>query len=615
ALLRFLKRSRAKGRTVRVSTPIGDEVKALAGIFRADSLPQLKVNLLDPASFTFHRFAVAEVAGRFEATLQELDGPIVFGSGASSATPAMIVDSSAGTLTLDGRKLPLLDGCVYQLAAESLSRTLVAERYLPEKNYPYRDILSADENTLLGQIAFYFSELFAGRDVGKVLRTIRSSSIAKDLNRGASLDPITEIILANTLEFVRFLHVAEPESGSAADGLASILEKHQLAPSSIPAALPLIAEISYRDNVPYLFYRFASRITSDRVAHADRVVQKMEAAPVFDFESERIRLGELVAGLANPEQMEEARLRRIAERKKPKPVEAPAPADEIEPKATEELDRSATASGGRSTGRAGSTGRRGSSRGRPWRWLLPVAAVVLLLIVVGALLATGTIPNRWFVQDTTSGEDPPREDTVAGDNADGTRGTDAIDDAADAATAADAADTTDAGIADATDDTTLPEGWPPETLPAIRALQEIPGVIITNERVIGPGGIEITVMDIINLVNRVATENGYAPMHTIDPERPDPDWIYPENVFVLPNGTRYTVTEGDTLWDITIRYMVARLGQDYEMYVRLTDDYEGDGVSDQRRTEIEVELLSIGNESHSENFTRIVKEKLAEWRE
>ena len=623
ALLRFFKRSRAKGKTARVSTSSGDEIKALAGVFRANSLPGLKVNLLNDGSFAFHRFTVGQAPGRIEATLQELHGPIVFGSGASQATSAMIVNSSAGTLTVDGRKRPLLDGCVYQLAEESLSRKLISERYLPEKNYPYRDMLSQDENSLLGQIAFFFSELFAGRDAGKVLRTIRSSSIAKDLSRGASLDPVTAVIVANTLEFIRFLRAAEPEAGSAAGGLASILEKHHLTPSSIPVTLPLIAEISYRENIPYLFYRFTSRITGDRVAHADRVAETMRAAPLFDFESERNRLAELVAGLANPEQMEEARLRRIAERKKPKLEEAAASADEEKPESTEEQDKTGAVARGRSVRRAGGSGRRGSSRGGPWRWLLPVAAVVLLLIALGVLLATGTIPNRWFAEDTATEDTAAEDGALVADGGSETAGTDAAGTTdgsdASAATTADAAAAADAAAgsdgSDGTDDSILPEGWPPETLPAIRALQATPGVIITDDRVVGPGGIEITVMDIINLVNRIATENGYAPMHTIDPDHPDPDWIYPQNVFVLPNGTRYTVVGGDTLWDITVRYMVARLGQDYEMYVRLTEEHEGDGTSDQRRGEIEVELLSIGEESHSENYTRMVGEKLAEWRE
>ena len=636
ALVRFFKRSRVKGKSPRVSTSNGVEVKALAGIFRANTLPALKVSVLagSGGSFSFHRFTVGEAPGRIEATLQELAGPIVFGSRASGSSSATVVDSSAGTLTLDGRKRPLLDGCVYQLAAESLSRTFIAERYLPEKNYPYRDLLSADENNLLDQIAFYFSELFAGRDAGKVLRTIKSNAIIRDLSRGASLNPVTEIVLANTIEYIRFLGVAEPEAGNTAEGLANTLERHQLSGAAIPANLPLIAEISYREEVPYLFYRFASRITSDRVAHADRVAEVMTAVPLFDFESERNRLAELVAGLANPEQMEEARLRKIAERKKPKLAETTKPTEAEKPQTAADQHSAATVSGGRSGRRSGSGRRRGSSRGGPWRWILPVAVLVLLLIALGALLVTGTIPNRWFGEDTSSaGDDGGRDigtsdgsvvdgtdasgtdgstaDTSDGTDADATSGTGTDGDGADGV----AGDGTDGSGPITIDGTTLPEGWPPETLPAIRALEETPGVIITDDRVIGPGGIDITVMDIINLVNRIATENGYAPMHTIDPERPNPDWIYPENVFVLPNNTRYTVVEGDTLWDITVRYMVARLGQDYGQYVRLTAEYEGEETSDSRRGEIKTGLQLIGDESHSENFTRMVVEKLAEWRD
>jgi hypothetical protein len=116
ALLRFFKRCRAKGKTPRISTSNGTEVKALAGIFRANTLPALKVSVLagSGGAFPFHRFSVGDAPGRIEATLQELDGPIVFGSGASGSSAAMVVDSSAGTLTLDGGKRALLDGCLFQ---------------------------------------------------------------------------------------------------------------------------------------------------------------------------------------------------------------------------------------------------------------------------------------------------------------------------------------------------------------------------------------------------------------------------------------------------------------------------------------------------------------------
>jgi hypothetical protein len=50
-----------------------------------------------------------------------------------------------------------------------------------------------------------------------------------------------------------------------------------------------------------------------------------------------------------------------------------------------------------------------------------------------------------------------------------------------------------------------------------------------------------------------------------------------------------------------VRYMVARLGQDYGQYVRLTAEYEDPGTPDPRRGEIETELQLVGDESHGEN--------------
>jgi len=84
---------------------------------------------------------------------------------------------------------------------------------------------------------------------------------------------------------------------------------------------------------------------------------------------------------------------------------------------------------------------------------------------------------------------------------------------------------------------------------------------------------------------------------------------------VLPNATRYTVVKGDTLWEITVRYMVARLQQDYRAYVLFTEEHEAEATSPDRRSAIETELATIAANSHSENFTRMVEETLSEWEE
>ncbi len=668
ALIRFFKRSRTRNRPVRVSTPRRERVEQAIDLFPENSLPPLKAHVVEGqgGAFEFHRYVVTQAPGRFEAMLEELGGPVVFGSAAKKPDVPLTVDPTAGTITLGASKTthPLLEGALYQIGGEALSRTTIAERFLPEKNYPYRDLLSQAENTLLGQLEYFFNELYAGRDTGRVVRTLKGLDPVKVIGRAdGSIHPIAQVLLHNYAQYADFVRVHEAEAAKGVDALSNLLARHRVTRAEVPALIPLIGEIHRDGDDEYLFYRIPQRITSDRLAHAERVVENVRAAPVIDHEAERRRLDDLIAGLATPEQMDEARMRRIAEAKERRKQSKPAAEQTVsgEPGSGEASadDVGTTAGAGRRGGaadrRRGGVGGRGRSHRRRGGWVLPAAAAVLLIAALIALLLTGTIPNPWFGDETgiaragngdtaaagdagTSdeaaaegdGEPTGADGSAAGDRAsdgDGTAAGDEDTTAADGPGAEEGAsegDSDDAVTDDEADDdaaittdagTPLPEGWPPDSLPALEALENAPGVTITGDRVIGPGGIEITLNDIIRLVNEVAIDNGYAPMDAVDPDRPDPDWIYPGNVFVLPNDTRYTVVGGDTLWEITVRYMVARLQQDYELFTRLVEEHEAVETTDARRREIAQRLEEIGETSHTENFSRMVDEKLDQWRE
>jgi hypothetical protein len=343
------------------------------------------------------------------------------------------------------------------------------------------------------------------------------------------------------------------------------------------------------------------------VEHARSLADRILAVPRVDYESERARLAELIDALADPDQMEEARLRKIAERKKAPP---PSAGDGEKPESESAGDGGA---GGAAKVRSGGSGR-GTTRGRrrggggPWRWLLPLIIVLLLLLGLGALLVTGTIPNRWFGEDTET--DAVSDGDGITEDGQEPGGPEPVEPGPGEAGPAEPEPPDDDGA-----QSSGPPEWEEQAAPALRALEDTPGVIVTRERVIGPGGIEITIRDIITLVNRIATDNGYARMDAIESDRPDPDWIYPGNLFVLPNGTRYTVVRGDTLWEITVRYMVARLAQDYENYLGYVGEYDATGTTANRRDQIAAELERISEESHSENFQKLVREKLNEWRD
>jgi hypothetical protein len=61
--------------------------------------------------------------------------------------------------------------------------------------------------------------------------------------------------------------------------------------------------------------------------------------------------------------------------------------------------------------------------------------------------------------------------------------------------------------------------------------------------------------------------------------------------------------------------MVARLRQDYERYTELVPEYEAQGTSGSRKGEIADTLEAIGQGSHTENFSRLVEERLNQWGE
>lgn len=63
--------------------------------------------------------------------------------------------------------------------------------------------------------------------------------------------------------------------------------------------------------------------------------------------------------------------------------------------------------------------------------------------------------------------------------------------------------------------------------------------------------IRIKVNDILRYANRVAINNGYRPIASTKLRERNPDWIYPENAFIMLDGQKVVVSRGDTLWNLS----------------------------------------------------------------
>jgi hypothetical protein len=133
----------------------------------------------------------------------------------------------------------------------------------------------------------------------------------------------------------------------------------------------------------------------------------------------------------------------------------------------------------------------------------------------------------------------------------------------------------------------------------------IPQSALTDRMtVIYRGVIEITILDIFLLTNEIAVTNGFRRLDSIEETGRDPDWIYPENLFVLPDSTRYTVVKGDTMWYIAHRFIIKRLEEDWDRYMSIKNEAETTTPDAQRKEILIRELKSIGARSYSENFRR-----------
>ena len=124
------------------------------------------------------------------------------------------------------------------------------------------------------------------------------------------------------------------------------------------------------------------------------------------------------------------------------------------------------------------------------------------------------------------------------------------------------------------------------------------------------GYIQITILDVYKLTNKIALSNGYRGLDSPEELGRDPDWIYPENVFLLPDGTRYTVVKGDTIWYIAKRFIKKNLDRDWEKYQELRKELEMPDLNEERKNQILDELKALKEGSYSENFVKEIDKTL-----
>jgi hypothetical protein len=126
-----------------------------------------------------------------------------------------------------------------------------------------------------------------------------------------------------------------------------------------------------------------------------------------------------------------------------------------------------------------------------------------------------------------------------------------------------------------------------------------------------PDTIRITLLDIYLLTNRIARDNNFRELDSPAQLGRDPNWIYPGNVFTLPDGLVYTVIDGDTIWYIATRFIRKTLHQDWILYSSILKEIEKTGAAaDDRERHMEA-LIGLKTGSYSENFRKEVDKTIS----
>lgn len=71
-----------------------------------------------------------------------------------------------------------------------------------------------------------------------------------------------------------------------------------------------------------------------------------------------------------------------------------------------------------------------------------------------------------------------------------------------------------------------------------------------NEEIIEKFKIKITDAEILYYLNEIAVINGYRPLGPDEVKGKNPHWIFPNSIFTLPDGERFIVRDGDSMWKI-----------------------------------------------------------------
>ncbi len=645
ALERWLKRLRQKNSRGKVLTDNSEAVRGLMDLFRKLPTRPARVEQIKfdaGGSQSFFGLTVHRVAGGY--TVDAHNG-VVLALGSAEASPAQ---GGGDVLRLDGAARgwkresgkqqdsgALIEAVPYRLRTEAPAVDEKAlNTFLPERPGDFTGVFADEQVQVLEQVRRAFDGLLDGRDPSGPVRTIRSIGKAA----GSQETPYFTVSIHNARELIR-LFVREKgersDAGKNAQALDRVLKSVE-SPLASAQLTGVACDFCVTETGAYQLFPLQNVVTVEQVERNATLGEEMRSA-FFDqddeaFAGERKRLDAVIAEL-HP--------KRSRQRVKENPSEKKGETAKAADKADTEGDKKAAAgaatsaagaatagpatevssgksattrsSGGDTAAAAGKGGDSAGGSGRR-RGLLIAAAAVLLIALLATLFGTGVIDLGEGGVSTVASDGAGNNGTASTPEDDrDTAGTISGGETSDGeASDGEASDATTSDGEEGRDDGQAVIGDTTNVTPSVRVfietldLENPPEGLEARE---GAGGIIITILDIIRLANRIAVDNGYRELGAPPTAGPDPDWIYPGNVFQLPDRSTYTVVSGDTLWDITAEFIQEQLARRYSRYAELMEDYQSERIETEALVE---ELTTLRNNTYSENFRNIINQTIEE---
>jgi len=579
--IRICKRKKFLKESLSVLTSQSDLLQSTLRLFTAGKSDQLKFALhrtIEGSGKEIDGFTVKKSGPSFHITHRGIPIPIVFGTWSAGGKERVLIlhDQNQASI-VSGKKaaiLPIAEGIPYSIKSETPDESRLADEYVSPLLSAFQDTLSQEDPIFLKSIHAFVEALATGINIGESAARLRKG-VKEFKSTGKSPIPY---VLGNIYGLCSLLEKRKEHEGGMKElsALRSAIKK-QLAPLlSVSEHLPVFGECYIaEENLVILYRPLKMSVRSNDRTLAEDFVNDIKGFSIRNhafFTDETARLEKLLTTLTSfPRKRAKKREERgEAAGEAERPVELPQEVSQVEKMATLGLKTA-------------------PSKKMP-------TLTTLLLIIAGLIVVAAAIlflpPLSLYKKSI------------------GARETEMASIREEAQT-----ETTEPSGTQGSEETSPPETGAEE--PSGAGVTDITGQGIESldkekiESYLSLGYIQITILDVYKLTNKIALQNGYRALDSVEELGKDPDWIYPDNVFVLPDETKYTVVKGDTIWYIAKRFIKKQLDRDWKQYQELLEETDRADLSQERKNQIRDELSSLKESSYSENFVKEIDKTLS----